>query len=821
MIPEAEVEEVRRCTSLRALVEVVTKLCREGGLWVGLCPFHPEKTPSFKVYEDQGRYHCFGCGEKGDVFAFIMKTQSMSFPDAVCVLAAAAGVSLSVTGSVPPPDLARFAADRRLSQATLDRFHIRGGVHRRRPALRYPTTVGIDRLKFLDGMKPKYGWATKGGRAHWYGLRSALAALGTTGTTTYIPNGEVSVWACAQAGVPALCPCAGEGVKPTPAMAEELARALRELGRPIAVRIVYDADTAGRTGAVKHVQPVLAAVGLDVTVLDIAAAVPNVDGADVDDLHRQVGDDGLAAALAGLPRLEVTRAEDERESCRPKTTATLPSQAARLVKLAAHAELFHTPEDEPYATIVHAGHSESYPLKSSGFRLWLQRQFHQATKKIPSAQATADALNVLMGQALFDSAPQPVFVRVAPTPNGSIMLDLGDPAWTAVEVTSTDWHLITNPPVKFRRPRGLLALPMPVPGGRIDELRDFLNLGRDENWVFTVAWLVAALRPSGPYPILGIHGEHGSAKTNLARILRSFIDPNTAPLRAQPRDDQNLVIAASNSWVIGLDNLSKVPTWLSDALCRLATGGGYGSRELYTDREEILLDVRRPVMITSIEDLGTHGDFTDRKLSVSCPPIDDNKRLTEAKLYAAVDAARPAILGAVLSAVSMGLRRWDVVGDGPWPRMADFAQWVTACEPAFGWKPGTLIRVYDAHRQESAEIVIESSAVGLVLCQFMRGQPDGWEGTSEELLEALTALASDSTKKDAKRWPRNPSGAAREAGPSYPRSPTARHHARVLSRCHERPHPKGLHHDRPNRPTVRRCQESGLLDWTVAGRSPR
>jgi CHC2 zinc finger len=186
MIPEAEVDEVRRRTSLRALVEAVTELRREGGQWVGLCPFHAEKTPSFTVYEDQGRYHCFGCGEDGDVFAFIMKTQLLSFPDAVRVLAAAAGVSLSVTGSVPPPDLARFAADRRLSEATLDRFHIRGVVHRRRPALRYPTTVGIDRLKFLDGMKPKYGWATKGGRAHWYGLRSALAALGTAGTTIYI-----------------------------------------------------------------------------------------------------------------------------------------------------------------------------------------------------------------------------------------------------------------------------------------------------------------------------------------------------------------------------------------------------------------------------------------------------------------------------------------------------------------------------------------------------------------------------------------------------------------------------------------------------------
>src|SRR5262249_59170780 len=109
--------------------------------------------------------------------------------------------------------------------------------------------------------------------------------------------------------------------------------------------------------AVKHVQPVLADVGLDVTVLDIAAAMPDADGADVDDRHRQVGDDGLAAALAALPRLAAARAE-ERESSHAKQAATLPSQAARLVKLAAHAALFHTPENEPYATVVIGKHNE-------------------------------------------------------------------------------------------------------------------------------------------------------------------------------------------------------------------------------------------------------------------------------------------------------------------------------------------------------------------------------------------------------------------------------------------------------------------------------
>ena len=108
------------------------------------------------------------------------------------------------------------------------------------------------------------------------------------------------------------------------------------------------------------------------------------------------------------------------------------------------------------------------------------------------------------------------------------------------------------------------------------------------------AWLVAAFRPHGPYPILVLHGEQGSAKSTTARVLRALLDPNTAPLRGEPRDLRDVMIAASNGWIISFDNLSRIPHWLSDALCRLATGGGFSTRELYTDSEEVLFDAQRP-----------------------------------------------------------------------------------------------------------------------------------------------------------------------------------------------------------------------------------
>ena len=90
-----------------------------------------------------------------------------------------------------------------------------------------------------------------------------------------------------------------------------------------------------------------------------------------------------------------------------------------------------------------------------------------------------------------------------------------------------------------------------------------------------VATIIAMFVPDMPYPVLEITGEQGSAKTTIVRMIRALIDPNVAPVRAAPRDSRDIVIAASNSWVVGLDNLSHIDARLSDDLCRLATGGGW------------------------------------------------------------------------------------------------------------------------------------------------------------------------------------------------------------------------------------------------------
>ena len=145
-----------------------------------------------------------------------------------------------------------------------------------------------------------------------------------------------------------------------------------------------------------------------------------------------------------------------------------------------------------------------------------------------------------------------------------------------------------------------------------------------------VAWALACLRNRGPYPIIVLSGEQGSAKSTFSAILRELLDPNTAPLRALPREDRDLFIAASNGHLLAFDNVSGLPAWISDTLCRLATGGGFAVRQLYTDQDEVLFDAARPVILNGIEDIVTRPDLADRAVFLTLEAIPEERRRPEA-----------------------------------------------------------------------------------------------------------------------------------------------------------------------------------------------
>lgn len=433
-----------------------------------------------------------------------------------------------------------------------------------------------------------------------------------------------------------------------------------------------------------------------------------------------------------------------------------PSQADILVKIAEGAELFHTPgghDSEGYATVIVNGHAETWPIASKGFKRWLGKLFFDMTQKAPSSQAIQDAVNVIAGRAVHEGQEKPVAIRLARTDEG-IFLDLADEQWRVVHITSAGWRVANEAPVKFVRKRGMFALPAPDIGGSISHLRDLVNLPNDDAWKLFVGWLVMAFCPDQPFPVLVVNGEQGSAKSTLCRVARALIDPNIAPLRRPPRDDRDLMIAATNGWIVGFDNLSSLPAWLSDSLCMLATGGGFATRELYTDSDEKLFDATRPIMVNGIEDLATRSDLLDRAVTLTLPTIPDDQRRDEKELWNTFERLRPLILGAILDAVVMAIRNRPTTKLATKPRMADFALWIVAAEPALGWAKGDFLAAYNTNRGAANSLALESSIIGPPVLALM-DKDELWQGTAKDLLAEIERNTDDKTKK-RKEWPTSP-----------------------------------------------------------------
>jgi hypothetical protein len=444
------------------------------------------------------------------------------------------------------------------------------------------------------------------------------------------------------------------------------------------------------------------------------------------------------------------------------------SQATLLAELATAAELWHTAgQCTSYATLPVADHAEHWPIRSKAFsRNWLARQFFLKYGKAPSGQALADALNVIEGQAFFEGREYPCFVRVAEH-EGQLYFDLANEYWKVAVIDAAGWQVIDSAacPVRFRRAAAMLPLPTPTEGGHIGELRRFVNV-TDDSWPLLLGWLVAAFRPSGPYPILMLLGEQGSAKSTTARVARALIDPNKAPLRSEPRDPRDLMIAAENGWIAAYDNLSFLPGWLSDSLCRLSTGGGFATRTLYADSEETIFDAMRPVILNGIEEPGTRSDLLDRCVILPLPRIPEAQRRTEAEHWRDFKQAHGRLLGAVLSAVSVAMRNLPDTRLERLPRMADFALLATAAESGLGLQPGEFMAAYTSNRDAANETALESSPVAKHILQV--ADAGEWTGTAGELLEHIAAMASDAEKR-LKTWPKNArslSGALKRLAPN-------------------------------------------------------
>jgi excisionase family DNA binding protein len=383
------------------------------------------------------------------------------------------------------------------------------------------------------------------------------------------------------------------------------------------------------------------------------------------------------------------------------------SQASRLVTRAnGHYRLLRGEDSRPYAT-ERNGPAIVYALRGrEALRKRLAGLFFDTYGTTPGGTALTDALCVLEGLA-DRTEPEPVGLRLAPAGETTVVLDLGGEDGRCVVLDLGGWQLCDRSPVLFRRSALTAPLPEPIAGGNLDELRGLLNVD-EERFRLVVAWLVAALVPDIPHPILALTGEQGTAKSTAALLVVSLIDPSPAPLRTAPHEMRSWAAAASASWIVALDNVSLIQPWFSDTLCKAVTGDGIVERALFTDDDISVISFRRCLALTAIDAGRLAGDLAERLLVVELARIPTRRRRPDADITAAYTAARPHILGALLDLTTQVLAGLPGVQVGELPRMADFARLLAALDQARGWD---TLASYRTAAAEATQAVLESDPV--------------------------------------------------------------------------------------------------------------
>lgn len=279
----------------------------------------------------------------------------------------------------------------------------------------------------------------------------------------------------------------------------------------------------------------------------------------------------------------------------------------------------------------------------------------------------------------------------------------------------------------------MLPLPVPERGGSADELEPFLNTSPDQ-FVLVKGCLLCALRSWGPYPLAVLVGPAGSAKSTFTRILRDLIDPDKIPMSGAPRDSRDVGVAALNSHVLAYDNISSLSQNVSNALCRVACGGGHRERKYITNQKDVrFCHVAKPVILNGVTEFIKAPDLLDRSIIFHLQHLDSKK--TEAALRRDFNNKRGRILGGLFDLMVEGVRNLPSVQSESSVRMVEAITWCKACG---------LKDFEDRWRQsliENNQAVIEHDEAAVGIESLMKKQKQ-WTGILTELADTLRKSAT-------------------------------------------------------------------------------
>ena len=587
-----------------------------------------------------------------------------------------------------------------------------------------------------------WSWSVKGVRVLPYRLPALLA---DPAATVFLVEGEKDADRLAALGLVATCNAGGAG---------KWKKEHSEFLRSRRVVVLPDNDEAGE----KHAQQVersLRGIAAEVRTL-VLPGLP--DKGDVSDWLDAGGtlEELLALASTDAATSATQQAEDEASGRKRGQTDLLVAFVRERFAL------LHDKNGDTYAQ----DHSTGEVARTAGrqFKDRVTAAFFQQHGLAVREQAWREALTTVQALARYEGELQAVHIRVAGS-DGRYWVDLCQPGNSrAVEIDAQGWRIVQRAPVVFVRSESMQPMPDPVHGGSIGALWSIANVPEAMR-PLVLAWLLDCLRPDTPFPGLELVGEQGSGKSTTAEALRRLIDPSGCNLRSAPKSIEDVFVAAGQNHVVAYENISHLTAPMQDALAILSTGGGFAKRQLFTDADEHVINVRRPWLVNGISICVTQQDLVDRVISVECPVIE--VRQSSSQQWQAFEAQLPQLLGALYSLAAAALHELPRVhlAKTDRPRLVEYVTLGMAMHQANEEDANEFLAQFKKTRIEAVARTLDASPVACAVTEFLECNPQGIDAPVKVILRRL----EDFKPMGADAWPRSPKGlgdALRRAAPA-------------------------------------------------------
>ena len=323
---------------------------------------------------------------------------------------------------------------------------------------------------------------------------------------------------------------------------------------------------------------------------------------------------------------------------------------------------------------------------------------------------------------------------------GKIFYFLSDDRWTTLLVKNDGWQKGRNKKIKFLRDSFDEAQVMPCGGGNLLELlRKYVNMAPDSFTLFAVYVVQAFSRTSSHFAAI-ISSDKGTGKTTLTKVMRTLIDPSKTGATIMPSNEGDLKNLLANGYMVCFDNTAALTTKFSNILCAAITGSKEAKRKLYTDCDQVILNLHNLIVINGIDIVPYKSDLAERSLLFELQPITKENRKTDSEFWRDFEKDRPLILGAIFRVLSKAMAMMPEIKTTSLHRMADANREFLAIALALGMSEDAFQKIlWDNSKKLQAAYAQNNPFVDCV-ASYVKLKGSVYKSASEVYGEVLASI---------------------------------------------------------------------------------